>query len=180
MGELEQAIELAVKKVASKMQVKQILSGTAIEVGELTCSVEREDSPTLFDVRLNAIDDELESCFTVYPAEGSAVLVAIIENMKTEAVVIRCSEVAKVKVKIGDKTLVTDKDGFVFNDGTNGMVKLAEMVSWMQKVSTDMKTLKTLLANSVVAGNGAPLAIVFNPSTPAPEKGTFEDTKIKH
>lgn len=180
MGELEQAIELAVKKVAGKMQVKQILSGTAVDVGDLTCTVEREGSPALFDVRLNAIDDDLESYLTIYPAEGSAVLVAIIENMKTEAVVIRCSEVAQVKMKIGDQTLVADKDGFVFNDGTNGMVKLAEMVSWMQKVNTDLKTLKTLLSTSPVAGNGAPLAIVFNPTTPVPEKGTFEDTKIKH
>ncbi|OFX62696.1 MAG: hypothetical protein A2066_18865 [Bacteroidetes bacterium GWB2_41_8] len=180
MGELEQAIGLAIKKISGRMQVKQILSGTAVEVGELTCTVELEGSPALFDVRLNAIDDDLESFLTIYPAEGSAVLVAIIENMKTEAVVIRCSEVEKVKMKIGDQTLVADKDGFVFNDGTNGMVKLTEMVGWMKKVSTDLKTLKTLLAASVVAGNGAPLAIVFNPTTPVPEKGTFEDVKIKH
>ena len=180
MGELEQAIEMAIEKVSGKKAVKQIFTGTAKDVGDLTCTVEREGSPALFDVRLNAIDDDLESFLTIYPAEGSAVLVAIIENMKTEAVVIRCSEVEKVKMKIGDQTLVADKDGFVFNDGKNGMVKLTEMVDWMKKVSTDLKTLKTLLATSVVAGNGAPLAIVFNPTTPVPEKGTFEDVNIKH
>ena len=157
MGGLEQAIELAVRKISGKIQVKQILSGRAVEVGELTCTVEREGSPALFDVRLNAIDDDLESYFTVYPAEGSDVLVAIIENMKTEAVVIRCSEVEKVKMKIGDRTLVMDSSGFAF-DGT-------ELVDWMQKVSNDMQTLKSLLSASPVAGNGAALGIVFNPTT---------------
>jgi len=151
MGELEQAIELAVKKVASKMQVKQILSGTAIEVGELTCSVEREDSPTLFDVRLNAIDDELESCFTVYPAEGSAVLVAIIENMKTEAVVIRCSEVAKVKVKIGTLEMTIGAEGLKLNRSDENLQNvLTDLIAEVQKIivvvgtSPNVETLESI------------------------------------
>lgn len=180
MGQLEQMIEQAILKTGKKLQIKQVISGTATDVGETTCTVERDNAPSLFDVRLNAIDDNLESHFTVYPKDGSQVLVAVIENLETEVVVVRCSEVAKVSIKTGEHSLVMDEDGTVFNEGEKGLVKLAEMVSWMQKVSKDLTTLKTLLQTSPVAGNGNPLAITFNPSTPNPQESTFEDDKIKH
>lgn len=181
MGALEQIVEQAILKHSRKLLIKQVLSGVAKDVGELTCRVERDNAPTLFDVRLNAIDDTLESFLTIYPAEGSTVLVGIIENMKTEAVVMRCSEIQKVSIKIGEQTLVLDKDGLVLNDGKNGgVMKITEVVSWMQKVNSDLQTLKSLLSTSTVAGNGAPLAIVFNPTTPNPKKDDFEDKKIKH
>ena len=157
MRALEQAIEEAIKAFSSKIQIKQILSGTAKEVKETTCTVEREGAPTLLDVRLNAIDDDLQSYVTVYPADGSDVLVAIIEGLKTEAVVIRCSEVQRVKMKIGSETLVFDKDGAKYN-GT-------PVKGWMQKVYSDMQTLKTLLQTSPIAGNGLPAAIAFTPTT---------------
>jgi len=37
----------------------------------------------------------------------------------------------------------------------------------MNKVHTDMNTLKGLLQNSPIAGNGAVAAIVFEPQTPS-------------
>jgi len=157
MGALEQAIEEAMRASAKKYQVKQILTGIAKEVGNTTCTVEREDAPTLYEVRLNAIDDDLQSNVTIYPADGSSVIVGIIEGLKTEAVLIRCSEVEMVKVKIGEQIITIDKNGTVIN-GTN-------ITNWMEKVYSDMQTLKGLLSTSVIAGNGAPAAIVFNPST---------------
>ncbi len=135
MGELEQAIEQAIRKQSGRLQVKQVLSGVATDVGESTCTVERQGSPSLFDVRLNAIDDDLQSFFTVYPAEGSVVLVAIIENMKTEAVVIRCSEVQRIKAKIGDTELELDGDGFRFDrNDENLQTVISELISEIQKI----------------------------------------------
>jgi hypothetical protein len=181
MGALEQAIQSAVQSQADRRQIKQIISGTVTKVGETTCDVEREDAPTIYDARLNAIDDDLESFVTIYPKEGSFVLVGIVENMNTEAVVLRCSEVEKVKMKIGEQTFTFDKNGFVFNEGKNkGMLKLNEVISWMGKVYTDLQTLRTQLSTWAVVGNGAPLGLVFNPMTPNPVAKTFEDEKIKH
>jgi len=135
MGALEQAIEQAILKHAGKLQVKQVLSGVAKDVGELTCTVERQDAPALYDVRLNAIDDDLESYFTVYPAEGRQVLVAIIENMKTEAVLIRCSEVQKVKAKIGTTELELDTNGFLFNRNDENLQKvMTDLIAEVQKI----------------------------------------------
>ena len=135
MGALEQIIEQAILKLSGKSQLKQVLSGVAKDVGELTCTVERQGAPSLYDVRLNAIDDDLESCFTVYPAEGSEVLVAIIENMKTEAVVIRCSEVQKVKAKIGTTELELDTDGFHFSRSDESLkTAMGDLVAEIQKI----------------------------------------------
>ncbi len=180
MSQLDQAIEEAIKSIAGKFQVKTICWGVAKDITDTSCRVEREEAPEIYDVLLNAIDDDLESYVTVYPKEGSNVLVAIIENLKTEAVVVKCSEVEKVKVKIGEQTLLMDKDGFVFNEGKNkGLVKIGSMVDWMKKIHADLQTLKTLLSTHPVAGNGSPLALTFNPTVPIPQIETFENKDIK-
>lgn len=181
MGAFEQAVEQVVRKYAENLQIKQTLSGVAKDVTDTTCTVVRENAPELFGVRLNAIDDDLKSFVTIIPATGSNVLVGIIENLKTEAIVLRCSEVEKVIMKIGSNTLTFDKNGFVFNDGKNkGIVKVLEMVNWMNNAYSDFQTLSTMLKTHTVAGNGAALGLVFTPSTPEPQQSTFEDTKIKH
>ena len=156
MGALEQAIEKAIQAYSVKFQVKQILTGIAKEVGVTTCTVEREDAPTLYGVRLNAIDDDLQSYMTTYPVDGSSVIVAIIEGLKTEAVVLRCSEVESVRFKTGSNTFVFDSSGLKLN-GT-------EVIEWINKAYDDMQTIKTLLKDSPIAGNGAPAAIVFTPT----------------
>lgn len=180
MSQLEQAIEQAIQKQAEKMLIKTVCWGVVTEVTETTCTVERDEAPTLHDVLLNAIDDDLQSNVTVYPKEGSNVLVAIVENLKTEAVIVKCSEVEKVKIKIGEQTLIMDKEGFVFNDGKNkGLVKIVSMVDWMTKLYTDLQTLKALLSAHPVAGMGSPLGLTFNPITPAPQIAMFENKEVK-
>ena len=180
MTQLEQAIANAMQAQAEKVQVKTVCWGVVSEVTETTCTVSREEAPTLYDVLLNAIDDDLQSYVTIYPKEGSNVLVAIVENLKTEAVIIKCSEVEKVKIKIGEQTLIMDKDGFVFNDGKNlGLVKIVNMVDWMTKLYTDLQTLKGLLLNHPVVGNGSPLGLTFTPSIPSPTVPMFENKDIQ-
>ena len=179
MSQIEQAIQQAVQSIAGRAQVKTVCWGVAKDVTEMSCTVVRDQAPELYDVLLNAIDDDLQSNVTVYPKEGSNVLVGIIENLKTEAVILKCSEVEKVKVRIGEQTLVIDKDGFVFNEGLNkGMVKLVEMVDWMTKLYTDIQTLKASLLTHSVAGNGSPLALIFNPTVPKPNISMFENKDI--
>ena len=180
MGQLEQAIEQAIRSQAERIQIKTVCWGVVTQVTENTCTVEREDSPTLHDVLLNAIDEDLQSCLTVYPKEGSNVLVAIVENLKTEAVIVKYSEVEKVKIKIGEQTLFMDKEGFVFNDGKNkGLVKISNMVDWMNKLYTDLQTLRILLSTHPVSGNGSPLGLTFDPVTPSPNVQMFENKYIK-
>ena len=126
---LDQTIELAIKKVAKKMQFAQVVSGVAKNITETTCELHRENAPVIFDVRLNAIDDDLQSYVTVYPKSETDVLVGIIEGQKTEAVVLRCSEVERVKYKISDQTMIISSEGVVFNNGTNGLVKIEQLTN---------------------------------------------------
>lgn len=190
MGALEQTVEKAIREVSEKYQIKQILTGTAKDVGMTTCTVERDDAPTLYDVRLNAIDDNLQSNLTVYPAEGSSVIVALIEGLKTEAVVLKCSEVSKVSVKIGSNTLEISQDGVSFNSGNSGLIKIESLTSKINELVNSV--------NSLVVAFNAHTHVVSTTGTAAAQAGTaaatltqanhanafnradFEDQKIKH
>jgi hypothetical protein len=187
---LEQLIETAIKKVAKKMQFAQVVSGVAKNVTDTTCELHRTDAPIIFDVRLNAIDDDLQSFVTIYPKIDSDVLVGIIEGKKTEAVVLRCSEVEKVRYKIGDNTLLIDSTGVVLNNGTNGMIDIVELTT---KVNALVQTMNTLIASynshihvTTATVGASAIPGVINPIvTPAQtaamfNKSDYENTKIKH
>jgi hypothetical protein len=88
--------------------------------------------------------------------------------------------VERVCIKIGSITVDIDDKGVVFNGGgLKGLVKIDAMVEWMGKLHGDLTTLQGLLSASPVAGNGAPLGIIFSPTTPAPQVDSFENKKIK-
>ena len=186
MGALEQAIEEAMKASAKKFLVKQILTGIAKEVGNTTCTVEREDAPTLYEVRLNAIDDDLQSNVTIYPVDGSSVIVAIIEGLKTESVLIKCSEVAQVKIKIGEQTLIMNKDGVIFNGGEIGLAKVDTLTEKINAIENDINKLKTAFRTwvTVPSDGGAALKLItaswFASVLPITTQVQLEDTKIKH
>ena len=149
---------------------------TDVDEAECTCTVKDEDTE-VFNVRLCPITEA--ASLVKVPAVGAYVLCLKIENSE-DWMVVGCSEVAKIILNVGGQTLVIDQNGFVFNSGENGMVKIVELVSWLQKVYADLQTLQTLLKVSPVAGNGAPLAIVFSPTVPNPKVSDFEDAFIKH
>jgi hypothetical protein len=124
----------------------------------------------LTDVNLQATESQTAGA-VVIPRQGSYVAVGYYD--RNNAVVILTDEI--------DKIAVDARETIIFNGGqNNGMVKVDAMVGWMAKVHSDLQTLKALLMATPVAGNGAPLALAFNPQTPAPQTGDFENDKIKH
>lgn len=181
-NEFESLLEKLITLIVDKKTSASVSVGIAsnIDKEENTCDVEIDEDFVIHGVRLSAVIDSAESRCIVYPKEDSQVLVIMIGKNKAEGFLLACSEVQEINLKIGDKSLKATSDGFVYNEGTDGLVKLSEMVSWMNKVYTDLTTLTGLLSTTTVAGNGTPLGIIFNPTTPAPVKTTFEDTKIKH
>jgi hypothetical protein len=186
MGALEQAIERAILAYVDRMRYAQIFTGTAKEVSETTCTVVRDDAPDLTGVRLNAIDDELSSFFTVYPQEGSTVLVGILEGLSTEAVVLRCSEVEKVDIKIGEHSLLMNSDGFTFNGGNNkGLIVIDKLKIEIDKLNAAINALKIgtsaslTLVNAVVPGASAPFESA-TASIQAANLSGVTNEKIKH
>lgn len=99
----------------------------------------------------------------VKPVVGTDCLIAIVEGDESTAFLLFADEAELIQ----------------FNGGENGgLIKITPTIAWMQKVSADLQTLKTLLQASPVVGNGNPLGIVFNPQTPAPDRSDFENEKI--
>lgn len=188
MTELEQAIGRMVGKGAKRVQVKQVLAGLATEITDTTCTVIREGSAPLYGVRLNAIDDNLKSYATVYPADKSNVLVAIIENTQMEAVVISCSEVERVMIKIGEQMLLMDKDGVVFNDGTNGgLTNTPELKKQLDKLTARVDGIISALENAtgVTAGDGGKtlqgqIVLGLNMITQKENFNEIEDKLVTH
>jgi len=85
--------------------------GTVKEIENDTCTVDNYE-----DVRLNAIIDDLESQFTIYPKVGSKVIIGRLEN-EDNAFVLGVSEIEKVIIKIGNQ-LFEMKDGkFTIKNG---------------------------------------------------------------
>jgi hypothetical protein len=124
--------------------------------------------------------NEKEEQLLVEPKAGSYVLVIDLSGEYRDLAIIGYSEVAAIHIKIGDTTGDMDKDGIIFNNGTlNGLVKVGAMVDWMSKLYSDLQTLKTQLSTHLVAGNGAPLALVFNPTVDNPQIANFENSKVK-
>jgi hypothetical protein len=113
-----------IEEILDRRAIKAIITGVATEVTDTTCTLTRVDAPDLFGVRLNGIDDELESYATIVPKEGSEVLVGVVEGVKTEGVVLRCSEVEKVIWKCGDSRLTFDAGGYQIERGSENLKKL--------------------------------------------------------
>lgn len=187
MRQVEQAMKEAIRTITENHQLEGVVSGTAVNVRDTLCDVERVGAPTIYDVRLNAIDDDLQSYVTVVPKEKSNILVAVIEKLKTEAVVVRCSEVQKVLIKIGANTVVMNDDGFVFNDGDNeGVVKINELIKKLNAVEKDINNLKQAILTWVPTPNDGGAALKARVASWAAskiietKKTDLEDSKIKH
>ena len=145
-----------------------------------TCTV-KVNELTISDVRLKPTTTKTEDDIMLTPVIGSDVLVGTFSGDFRNLFILQSDEISEIYCKIGSMTFRMNKSGIVFNDGKNdGLMKIKDVVAWMQKVYSDLQTLKTQLSTHPVAGNGAPLALVFNTTTPNPQQSTFEDKNVKH
>lgn len=136
---------------------------------ENTCTIE-DDGVEWLGVRLRAVSGENNGIIG-YPTPGAYVLCVKVEDTE-EWAVLKASEYDSIEITI---------ESLVINGGDlGGLVKIDAMIDWMQKVYSDLQTLKTQLKAWPVAGNSAPLNLTFNPTAYNPIKSDFEDTKIKH
>ena len=110
---LDELMLLAMRKIANRQAIKTIVVGTAVNVTDESCTVQRDNAPDLLGVRLNAVAGTLENYATIIPKENAYVLAAIIENQKTEAFIICCSEIEKIKWQCGATVLEFDAEGYV-------------------------------------------------------------------
>ena len=176
-----------IKKMVGNQLIKTVIIGTAVNVTDTNCTVQREERPDILDVRLNAIDDDLETYVTVVPKENSNVLVAIIENEKKDAVVITCSEVEKVMWKCGSSSLEFKDGAITFNGGDNdGLVIDAKVASNLTTIKNYILGLQSAIVTALgtieaVTGTGT-LITPFNTTMSAFNMNMVDmkNDKIKH
>lgn len=165
-------IRESIRNMAAGTGGARIFTAKVLSTDGETCCVDI-DGLVVSDVRLRAVVNGEESGILVTPKTGSYVTVADLSGNLTRLVVVGFSEVEKIEVNADDR--------IIFNGGQNhGLVKVENMVGWMQKVYNDLQTLTGLLSGSTVDGNGLPLAITFTPTTPSPTIDDFQNKDITH
>lgn len=171
--------EIRNRLAASFASLPGTILGTvkSVDSVERTCTVDNDgiDMPS---VRLQCITGS-DKGMVLFPKPDSYVLVVRIENTDEYGIALT-SEIESFEMTVGQMSVSVEENAITFNGGKVGMVKLDQLINWMQNVYNDLQKLTTLLASSPVAGNGAPLGIAFVPVTVNPEQSVFEDTKIKH
>jgi len=180
----QRLIELLLKRSLPAM----VCIGTVTEEAEdkQSCTVERENAPTLYKVRLNAIIGELENNVTVVPALKSKVLCSLIDNDVNEAFVLSCEKPEEINVKLSETTLVINQEGVVINGGDlGGMIKIEELTKNLDKLTKRVDTIyngfKGLTPDPPLAGSAAvTAALKAIVSPPTEDFSKLEDSKVKH
>lgn len=111
MSELDQLFEKAINASRKGKTKLSLVSGIVKAIDGDTCTVDEFE-----DVRLNAIIDDLESQFTVYPKVGSEIIMGRMDGKDTMFVV-RVSDIDKVTVKIGNQLLEMKDGKFTIKSG---------------------------------------------------------------
>jgi hypothetical protein len=140
------------------------------------CTILENDS-LLPDVQLTAVAELQDSHIIVYPKIGSTVMVAIINNNKSDAYITKVSEWDDIEIMSGDFKMILNKDAvnvkvdkssFVLdksgevtiNDGSKGgLIIWSKLKADIEKITDFLTTFKTSLQTPVTEpGNGAPSA----------------------
>ena len=175
----ELEINECIRRMAGiKDNLFKICTAKNISETDYSCDADPVDGSALITgVRLVSKTESHEST-VVIPEDDSLILVAMLSN--TDAYMMHADKAKKVLLKVGNTTIEIT-DGLIKMNGgnNNGLVLVDKMVTWMNKVYSDLITLQGLLSASLVAGNGLALGISFIPQTPAPSSQDFANTKIK-
>lgn len=191
----EQAFELMVRKIMKQLggigTGCRVCIGTVKEVDEKerTCVVERDGSPELNEVRLNAVIDEgVTDCFTVIPSVGSFVQVLLLDE--TEGLVVATSKIAKVMAKTGDVTMEVSAQGIVMNGGKlGGVIDIAKLTEKVNGLVDAFNGHTHTIASGAIAtqGSATAQATVAPVTVPAVkrkaeklDRGDYEDEVVKH
>lgn len=137
MKQVDEKFIEAVNSLFAQYVPHNVIVGTveSVDTSNDTCKVSREDAPALFKVRLNAVIDSIDNKIVVYPAQGSKVLCAIIENDTKETTIIKYSEIDSVAIKVGDTDYLVDASGYRIKRGDNNLKQLLnDFISEVQKI----------------------------------------------
>lgn len=95
--------------------------GKAVNVQALTCDVEIDGEATMLEVRLQAVEENATSKMVIKPKEGSLVIVGVLENIKGEGFIVKCSEIEEVLINIETVEFKITAAGVSIKKGANSL-----------------------------------------------------------
>jgi hypothetical protein len=123
--------------------------------------------------------------FICYPEIGSTIRVAV--NNKGDKYVLQFSDLQKLRITTGETEIIVQDGEILLGDGSfNGLVKVDDLVTKLNKLENDLNTLKTAFSTWVVvpADGGAALKAItatWSAQTITPtQSADIENTLIKH
>lgn len=116
-------MESFIKAVSKLKNNKSSSIGKVIEITGNTCKVERENLPTLEDVRLNAVEGDFSNKIIIYPKLGSEVLCLIVAGEKEETAIVQYTEIDRVLIEINGIKFNMDGHGITI-EGREKPVKI--------------------------------------------------------
>ena len=186
---LEKAIADTIERAVRMATPGMITEGvvTAVDREASTCTVGRDGLPNLLGVRLNSVTSPGDDVFTIYPANGSKVLCAIIDNKVTEAIVISANDIQEVSGNIKGLKLSWTKDGIVMNGGgLGGMCITPELVKQLKLNTARIDSIIDILKNTITACSLQPnpgWQAIITPLLAGLQKEDYsgvENNKVKH
>lgn len=187
MGAKERNQIIEYLKRIGKADAYEIYSGKVVSVNEnnLTIDVQADEDVTIIEVRLKAtIDNSTNGCYVI-PKNGSHVKIALLDG-GVEFSLLQASDIDKYIIKIGNQTLVIDKDAHVFDGGNNkGMVKVVPLTQRLNALETTVNEIINILKGTVIplAPSGTyPLSTNFGTMTTLTptQQNDIENPKVKH
>lgn len=178
----ESTIAQLIREVA-RTGTYEIHQGKVVAADADSCDVEVDEGVVQPGVRLNVVTD-VEYGVILTPKIGSQAIIARIE-MGQEYQLLSCSELDKVKIRVGSLLFEMDRDKIFFNEGKQkGMVLLTPLKTELEKIDKNINFVKSALTQlgttlePLVPGTNLLLEGILSGIVPV-DTSALENTKIR-
>lgn len=151
----------------------------SVDTSKLTCEVDLQTMPNVFDVRLTAAINSVEKGLIIIPKVDSIVLIARIENKIESSFVIGYTEIDTIKI-------LPETGIELFGDGNGGLVISGKVSQQINALKNEINSLKSAFSTwiPVPQDGGASLKALITPFASAQMSQSaatdFENKKVKH
>ena len=127
-----------------------------------------------------------QASFIEIPSVGSACTICFKNNNIQRPQIFQIDTCDKILIKVGENNLeINPEDGFVFNNSSNGIVLITELITKLNNIETDLNNLKNLMFAWIPVPSDGGLALKtaaipwINNKLVKTIKSDIENTKVK-
>lgn len=101
-----------------------VSTGKVTKINGSTCTVERENLPTLLDVRLQALEGDFSNHLMIKPKKGSEVVCLSVDGENAETCIVKHTEIESVEIKVEGGIIKLENGKFQFKNDNADLKKL--------------------------------------------------------